>query len=142
MRLPYVNKYPFHKLHCVSYQGICHFLIFPYHRWKIHLKTHKLTRNRTNCNYICNSCFNLLKKREALENNLMSCEEHITSFGNDANKSNYAIDTLEDVPILHSTPIKRKVADGDELDNAFTKARSKLFHNAVDGKTGVEVKLI
>ena len=101
-----------------------------------------LFRNRTNCNYICNSCFNLLKKREALENNLKSCEEHITSFGNDANKSNYAIDTLEDVPILHSTPIKRKVANGDELDNAFTKARSKLFHNAVDGKTGVEVKLI
>ena len=65
-----------------------------------------------------------------------------TSFGNDANKSNYAIDTLEDVPILHSTSIKRKVVNGDELDNAFTIARSKLFHNAVDGKTGVEVKLI
>ena len=62
-----------------------------------------------------------------MENNLKSCEEHITSFGNDANKSNYAIDTLEDVPILHSTPIKRKVANGDELDNAFAKARSKLF---------------
>ena len=32
--------------------------------------------------------------------------------------------------------------DENELDNAFTKARNKLFHNAVDGKIGVEVKSI
>ena len=62
-----------------------------------------------------------------MENNLKSCEEHITSFGNDANKSNYAIDTLEDVPILHSTPIKRKVANGDELDNALQKQEANYF---------------
>ena len=109
-----------------------------------------LFRNRTDCNYICNNCFNLLKKRDALENNLKSCEDHITSFGNDEFSSDDT-NTLRDknpqspgsdVPILHSTPIKRKIMDENELDNAFTKARNKLFHNAVDGKIGVEVKSI
>jgi hypothetical protein len=33
--------------------------------------------------------------------------------------------------------------DGNELENAFTKARDRLFHDdAVDGKIGVEVMLI
>jgi hypothetical protein len=85
-----------------------------------------------------------------LENNLKSCEDHITSFGNDEFSSDDT-NTLRDknpqspgsdVPILHSTPIKRKIMDENELDNAFTKARNKLFHNAVDGKIGVEVKSI
>ncbi len=111
-----------------------------------------LFRNRTNCNYICNNCFNLLKKREALENKLKSCEDHITSFRNDAYTSDDTDTcTLEDenlqsagsdVPILHSTPSKRKIMDGNELENAFTKARDRLFHDAVDGKIGVEVMLI
>ena len=91
-----------------------------------------LFRNRTDCNYICNNCFNLLKKRDALENNLKSCEDHITSFGNDEFSSDDT-NTLRDknpqspgsdVPILHSTPIKRKIMDENELDNAFTKART------------------
>ena len=52
-----------------------------------------------------------------LENNLKSCEDHITSFGNDEFSSDDT-NTLRDknpqspgsdVPILHSTPIKRKI---------------------------------
>ena len=31
---------------------------------------------------------------------------------------------------------------GNELENAFAKARDRLFHDAVDGKIGVEVMLI
>ena len=100
-----------------------------------------LFRNRTDCNYICNNCFNLLKKRDALENNLKSCEDHITSYTNTLRDKNPQ-SPGSDVPILHSTPIKRKIMDENELDNAFTKARNKLFHNAVDGKIGVEVKSI
>ena len=110
-------------------------------------RVYDLFRNRTNYNYICNNCFHLLKKREALENNLRSCEDHITSFGNVGTSNTDTLgdknpqSTGSDVPILHSTPVKRKKVDVTELENAFIEARNKLFDNAVDGKIGVEVKL-
>ena len=79
---------------------------------------------------------------------MKSCEDHIASFGNDSWTSDDT-DALRDtqsavsnILVLHSTPVKPKVVNRDELDNAFTKARNKLFHNDVDGKIGVEMKLI